>query len=53
MHALLPALQKTFPDKYLVAAGGIASGRQMASALGLGAQAVSIGTRFIASVEAS
>ena len=53
MHVLVPALQKTFPDKYLVAAGGIASGRQMASALVLGAQAVSIGTRFIASVEAS
>ena len=53
MHILVPALQKTFPDKYLVAAGGIASGRQMASALVLGAQAVSIGTRFIASMEAS
>jgi len=53
MHILVPALQKTFPDKYLVAAGGIASGRQMASALVLGAQAVSIGTRFIASVEAA
>lgn len=53
MHVLVPALQKAFPDKYLVAAGGIASGRQMASALVLGAQAVSIGTRFIASIEAS
>lgn len=53
MHVLVPALQKAFPDKYLVAAGGIATGRQMASALVLGAQAVSIGTRFIASVEAS
>lgn len=53
MHVLVPALQKAFPGKYLVAAGGIATGRQMASALVLGAQAVSIGTRFIASVEAS
>jgi nitronate monooxygenase len=53
MHVLVPALQKAFPDKYLVAAGGIATGQQMASALVLGAQAVSIGTRFIASVEAS
>src|ERR1044072_1530232 len=53
MHVLVPALQNAFPDKYLVAAGGSASGRQMASALVLGAQAVSIGTRFIASVEAS
>ncbi|HEY8917278.1 MAG TPA: nitronate monooxygenase [Chitinophaga sp.] len=53
MHVLVPALQKAFPDKYLVAAGGIATGRQIASAMILGAQAVSIGTRFIASEEAS
>jgi nitronate monooxygenase len=53
MHILVPALQKAFPDKYLVAAGGIATGQQIASAMILGAQAVSIGTRFIASMEAS
>jgi nitronate monooxygenase len=53
MHILVPALQKAFPDKFLVAAGGIATGRQMASARVLGAQAVSIGTRFIASMEAT
>ncbi|WP_217604268.1 nitronate monooxygenase family protein [Chitinophaga sp. GbtcB8] len=53
MHVLVPALQKAFPDKYLVAAGGIATGQQIASAMILGAQAVSIGTRFIASAEAS
>jgi nitronate monooxygenase len=53
MHVLVPALQKAFPDKYLVAAGGIATGQQIASAMILGAQAVSIGTRFIASMEAS
>ncbi len=52
MHVLVPALQKAFPDKYLVAAGGIATGRQMASAFVLGAHSVSIGTRFIASREA-
>ncbi|KAA2241633.1 nitronate monooxygenase [Chitinophaga agrisoli] len=52
MHVLVPALQKAFPDKFLVAAGGIATGRQMASAFVLGANAVSIGTRFIASAEA-
>jgi nitronate monooxygenase len=52
MHVLVPALQRAFPDKFLVAAGGIATGRQMASALVLGAHAVSIGTRFIASREA-
>ncbi|GAA0539865.1 NAD(P)H-dependent flavin oxidoreductase [Chitinophaga japonensis] len=53
MHVLVPALQKAFPDKFLVAAGGIATGRQMASALVLGAHAASIGTRFIASREAT
>ena len=52
MHILVPALQKAFPDKILVAAGGIATGQQMASALVLGAHGASIGTRFIASTEA-
>jgi nitronate monooxygenase len=52
MHILVPALQKAFPDKILVAAGGIATGQQMASALILGAHGASIGTRFIASDEA-
>lgn len=36
----------------IVAAGGIANGATMAAALALGAQAVSVGTRFIASREA-
>jgi nitronate monooxygenase len=36
----------------IIAAGGIAMGSQMASALALGASAVHIGTRFIASREA-
>lgn len=36
----------------IVAAGGIADGYQMAAALILGASAVSVGTRFIASTEA-
>lgn len=53
MHILVPALQKEFPDKLLVAAGGIATGQQLASALVLGAHGASIGTRFIASEEAS
>jgi nitronate monooxygenase len=53
MHILVPALQKAFPDKLLVAAGGIATGQQLASALVLGADGASIGTRFIASEEAS
>lgn len=37
----------------VVAAGGIATGAQMAAALLLGASAVQIGTRFIASVEST
>jgi len=37
----------------VIAAGGIADGRQMFAALALGAQAVQIGTRFAATVEAS
>lgn len=53
MHILVPALHKAFPGKLLVAAGGIATGQQLASALVLGAQGASIGTRFIASEEAS
>ncbi|UYQ93752.1 nitronate monooxygenase [Chitinophaga horti] len=53
MHVLVPMLQQAFPDKMVIAAGGIATGRQMASAMVLGAAGVSIGTRFIASTEAS
>lgn len=37
---------------YVVAAGGIADGRGLAAALMYGAQAVWVGTRFVASVEA-
>ena len=37
----------------LIAAGGIASGRQMAAAFALGAEAVQVGSRFVASHESS
>lgn len=37
----------------VIAAGGIASGRQMAAAFALGAEGVQIGSRFVASEEAS
>ncbi len=37
----------------VIAAGGIATGRQMLAALALGAQAVQVGSRFVASQEAS
>jgi nitronate monooxygenase len=53
MHVLVPALQKAFPNIPVVAAGGIATGQQLAAAFVLGAQGASIGTRFIATPEAS
>lgn len=37
----------------VIAAGGIANGRQMAAAFMLGAEGVQVGSRFVASVEAS
>ncbi len=50
---LVPALQKHFPDKPVIAAGGIANGKGILSMLALGAAGVSLGTLFIASTEAS
>lgn len=50
--ALVPAIAKAVPNMPVVAAGGIASGRAIAAALSLGAEAVWMGTRFVASVEA-
>ena len=52
-YILIPALRKMFPDKPVIAAGGIATGEAMLSMLACGASAASIGTRFIASVEAN
>src|SRR5205085_6516668 len=52
LQVLIPALKKEFPDKIIIAAGGIASGNGILSVLALGADGVSIGTRFIASTEA-
>ncbi|MBZ5858292.1 NAD(P)H-dependent flavin oxidoreductase [Flavihumibacter profundi] len=37
----------------VIAAGGIATGRQMMAAMVLGAEGVQVGTRFVASIEAS
>ena len=49
---LIPAVSKavTIP---VIAAGGIATGRQMLAAMVLGAEGVQMGTRFVASEEAS
>ncbi len=51
LQVLVPALKKYFPDKLIVAAGGIATGRGLLSAVVLGADGASVGTRFIASKE--
>ncbi len=44
-------LENNHPDKYLIAGGGFFNGRTLASALALGAEAVQMGTRFIASTD--
>ena len=49
---LIPCVSKAV-DIPVIAAGGIATGRQMLAALVLGASAVQIGSRFVARVEAS
>jgi nitronate monooxygenase len=53
LTVLIPALRKRYPAVPVVAAGGIASGAGIISALALGASGVSMGTLFIASLEAS
>ena len=49
---LIPAVRKVV-SKPLIAAGGIATGRAMLSAMVLGADGVQIGSRFVASKESS
>ena len=51
--ALLPAVVDAAGSVPVVAAGGIADGRGLAAALALGASGVWIGTRFLASAEAT
>ena len=48
---LVPQVVDVAGDIPVVAAGGIADGRGLAAALALGAQGVSMGTRFLASAE--
>jgi enoyl-[acyl-carrier protein] reductase II len=49
---LVPAVTNTVTIP-VIAAGGIATGRQMFAAMALGAEGVQVGTRFVASEEAS
>ncbi|PCE21649.1 NAD(P)H-dependent flavin oxidoreductase [Burkholderia ubonensis] len=52
LFPLLPAVRDAVGDAYpLIAAGGIADGRGAAAALALGANAVMLGTRFVATDE--
>jgi enoyl-[acyl-carrier protein] reductase II len=51
--ALVPQVVDAVSPLPVLAAGGIADGRGLAAAIVLGAQGVNIGTRFLASVEAS
>jgi len=53
LQILIPALKREFPDIPVVGAGGVATGEGILSLLSVGADGVSLGTRFIASKEAS
>lgn len=52
LSTLVPAVVDAVKPLPVIAAGGIANGRGVVAALSLGAQAVSMGTRFVASEEA-
>jgi enoyl-[acyl-carrier protein] reductase II len=49
---LIPMVKKEISIP-LIAAGGISTGKQMAAAMALGADAVQIGSRFVCSIESS
>jgi len=53
LQVLVPALKNKFPDKFVIAAGGIVNGAGLLSVKALGADGVSVGTRFIASKEST
>ena len=53
LHVLVERLSTAFPKVPVVAAGGIATGQSMLSMLSAGASGVSVGTRFIATTEAT
>jgi nitronate monooxygenase len=51
LHVLVPALKKEFPNTPIIAAGGITNGATLLAMQLIGADAVSIGTRFINTTE--
>lgn len=53
LQVLVPSLKNRFPNMPIIAAGGIVNGAGLLSVQVLGADAVSIGTRFIVSKECS
>jgi NAD(P)H-dependent flavin oxidoreductase YrpB (nitropropane dioxygenase family) len=52
LSSIVPAIAEAVKPIPVIASGGVADGRGLVAALSLGAQAVSMGTRFIASTEA-
>lgn len=52
LSTIVPAIAEAVRPIPVIASGGIANGRGLVAALSLGAQAVSMGTRFLASPEA-
>src|SRR2546425_4086219 len=52
LSVLVPAVVDAVTPSPVVASGGVADGRGLVAALSLGAQGVSMGTRFVASEEA-
>src|SRR5712692_5480602 len=52
LSVLVPAVVDTVGPIPVIASGGVADGRGLVAALSLGAQGVSMGTRFVASEEA-
>ncbi|MDQ3048808.1 MAG: nitronate monooxygenase family protein [Bacteroidota bacterium] len=52
LQVLIPSLHENFPGIPVIAAGGIATGAGILSMLAMGAAGVSMGTRFIACMEA-
>lgn len=52
LTALIPSVMQAVAPLPVIAAGGLATGRGLVASLALGAQAVSMGTRFVASDEA-